>query len=84
MPTEVLALKALTGGDPVPGGADLAAEFARHDLIDQYRLYIHPVVIGRGKQALHPSNAKVPLKLMETHTFGNGVVMLRYERLPLR
>ena len=82
VPAEVLALKAQPGGDLVLGGADLGAEFARHDLIDEYRLYVHPVVIGRGKQALHPSDAKVPLQLVETHTFGNGVVMLRYERRP--
>jgi dihydrofolate reductase len=79
-PAEVLALKAQPGGDLVLGGSNLAAEFARHDLIDEYRLYIHPVVIGRGTPMLRPSDAKVPLRLVETHTFGNGVVMLRYER----
>jgi len=79
---EVLALKAQPGGDLVLGGADLAAEFARHDLIDEYRLYVHPMVIGRGTPMLRPSDAKVPLGLIETHTFGNGVVMLRYERRP--
>ena len=41
VPAEVLALKAQPGGDLVVGGADLAAEFARHDLIDEYRLYVH-------------------------------------------
>ena len=67
----------------VLGGADLAAEFARHDLIDEYRLYVHPMVIGRGTPMLRPSDAKVPLRLIETHNFGNGVVMLRYERRPM-
>jgi dihydrofolate reductase len=80
VPAEVLALKAQPGGDLVLGGADLGAEFARHDLIDEYRLYVHPIVIGRGKPMLRPSDAKVPLRLIETHTFGNGVVLLRYER----
>jgi dihydrofolate reductase len=80
---EVLALKAQPGGDLVLGGSDLAAEFARHDLIDEYRVYVHPVVIGRGTPMLRPSDAKVALGLIETHTFGNGVVMLRYERRPL-
>jgi dihydrofolate reductase len=80
VPAEVLALKARPGGDLVVGGGDLGAEFARHDLIDEYRLYVHPIVIGRGKQALQPSDARVPLRLAETHTFGNGVVLLRYER----
>jgi dihydrofolate reductase len=64
VPTEVLALKAQPGGDLVVGGAELSAEFARHDLIDEYRLYVHPVVIGRGMPALRPSDAKVPLRLI--------------------
>lgn len=84
VPGEVLALKAQPGGDLVLGGAEIGAEFACHDLIDEYRLYIHPIVIGRGRPMLRPSDAKVPLALIETHTFGNGVVMLRYERLPMQ
>ncbi len=80
VPAEVLALKAQPGGDLVVGGSVLGAEFARHDLIDEYRLYVHPVVIGRGTPALRPSSAKVPLRLVETHIFGSGVVLLRYER----
>jgi len=80
VPSEVLILKAQPGGDLVLGGADLASEFARHDLIDEYRLYVHPIVIGRGTSMLRPSDAKVPLGLIETRTFGNGVIMLRYER----
>ena len=82
-PEAVLALKALPGGALVLGGSDLGAAFARLDLIDEYRLYVHPLVIGRGTPMLRPSDAKVPLRLIETHTFGNGVVMLRYERRPL-
>lgn len=82
VPADVLALKAEPGGDLVVGGGDLGAEFVRHDLIDEYRLYVHPVVIGRGTPMLRPSDSKVPLSLVETHTFGNGVVLLRYERRP--
>ena len=79
-PEEVMALKAQPGGDMVLGGADLAAEFMRHDLIDEYRIYIHPVVIGRGKPLFPPSDTRVDLRLAETRTFGNGVVLIRYER----
>jgi dihydrofolate reductase len=82
VPAEVLALRALPGGDLVLGGADPGAAFARHDLIDEYRLYVHPVVIGRGRPMLRPSDAKVSLRLIDTQAFGNGVVMLRYERRP--
>jgi len=80
VPEEIEALKARPGGDMVLGGADLAASFMRHDLIDEYRLYVHPVVIGRGKPLFPPGAARVVLGLAQTRTFGNGVVLLRYER----
>jgi dihydrofolate reductase len=77
---EIMALKARPGGDLALGGADLAATFMQHDLIDEYRLYVHPVVIGRGKPLFRASDAKIHLRLAETRTFGNGVVLLRYQR----
>ncbi len=63
------------------GGADLAAAFMRQDLIDEYRLYVHPIVIGRGKPLFQPVDARVNLGLAETRTFGNGVVLLGYQRI---
>ena len=80
VPEEIQELKARPGGDMSIGGADLAAEFLRHDLIDEYRLYVHPVVIGRGKRLFQSSDKKIDLELAETRTFGNGVVLLRYQR----
>ena len=80
VPSEVLALKAQSGGDLVVGGPDLAASFMRHDLIDEYRIFVHPVVIGRGKPLFPISDSRMELELAETRTFGNGVVMLRYRR----
>ena len=77
---EVMELKAQPGGDMMLGGADLAATFIRHDLIDEYRIYVHPVVIGRGKPFFPASETKISLQLAETRTFGNGVVLLRYQR----
>jgi len=76
---EVMKLKSQPGGDLALGGADLAAAFMRHDLIDEYRLYVHPVVLGQGRP-LFPPDAKIDLRLAETRTFGNGVVLLRYQR----
>ena len=64
------------------GGADLAAAFMRLDLIDEYRLYVHPIVLGQGKPLFPASDARINLRLVETRTFGNGVVLLRYERAP--
>jgi dihydrofolate reductase len=80
VPEEVVELKEQPGGDLVVGGADLAAAFMRHDLIDEYRLYVHPVVIGQGKRLFQGSDTRVSLQLSETRTFGNGVVLLRYRR----
>jgi dihydrofolate reductase len=77
---EVLELKAQTGGNLVLGGADLGATFMRLDLVDEYRLYVHPVVIGRGKPLFPASDTRISLQLAETRTFGNGVVPLRYQR----
>jgi dihydrofolate reductase len=76
---EVMELKEQPGGDLALGGADLAAAFMRHELIDEYRLYVHPVVIGRGKPLFQPQDAKITLRLAETRAFGNGVVLLRYQ-----
>jgi dihydrofolate reductase len=77
---EVMALKAQPGGNLVLGGADLASTFMRLDLIDEYRLYVHPVVIGRGTPLFPASDAAISLQLAETRTFGSGMVLLRYER----
>ena len=77
---EVLALKAQPGGDLSLGGADLAASFMRHDLIDELRIYVHPIVLGQGKPLFPRSDAKINLRLAESRSFGNGVVLLRYQR----
>jgi dihydrofolate reductase len=75
---DIQELKARPGGDLVLGGADLAATFQRHGLIDEYRIYVHPVVLGRGRPLFPPSDTRTDLQLVETRTFGNGVVLLRY------
>ncbi len=77
---EILALKAQPGGDLSLGGADLAASFQRHDLVDEFRVYVHPIVLGEGKPLFPKSDAKINLRLAESRTFGNGVVLLRYQR----
>ena len=77
---QIMELKEQPGGDLALGGADLAAAFMRQDLIDEYRLYVHPVVIGGGKPWFQASGTRIDLVLAETRTFGNGVVLLRYTR----
>ena len=79
-PEEVRRLAARTEGDLALGGADLAAAFRRHDLIDEYRVYVHPVIIGRGKPLFEPVDTRTDLRLVATRTFGNGVVLLHHRR----
>lgn len=76
---EVMALKRAPGGDLVLGGADLAATFMRLNLIDAYCIYVHPVVIGKGKPLFPAADSRTHLRLAGTRTFGNGVVELRYD-----
>ncbi|MEU4873722.1 dihydrofolate reductase family protein [Streptomyces sp. NPDC021608] len=84
VPEEVLALKRQEGGDLGLGGADLAAAFLRHDLVDELRVYVHPVLVGGGKplfpQGLSGAASETALRLTGSHAFGNGVVLLEYER----
>jgi dihydrofolate reductase len=80
VPSEVEALKREFDGDLSLGGIEIARVFRRLDLIDQYRLYVHPVVLGRGKSLFEPSDRRDDLALAETRAFGNGVVLLRYRR----
>ncbi|MGW3153225.1 dihydrofolate reductase family protein [Streptomyces sp. NPDC001089] len=80
VPEEVRALKEEPGGDLGLGGADLAATFLRHDLVDELRIYVHPVLIGGGTPLFPKADTLTALRLTGTRTFGNGVVLLRYER----
>ncbi|MDO3700505.1 dihydrofolate reductase family protein [Micromonospora sp. C28SCA-DRY-2] len=80
VPDEVRKLQAEPGGDLVLGGADLIATFLEHDLVDGWRIYVHPVILGRGRQIFPTSGERRPLRLVGTRTFGNGVVLLCHER----
>jgi dihydrofolate reductase len=75
---EVQALKSLPGGDLALGGANLADTFRHYGLIDEYWLYIHPVLVGRGNPLFKSSDSLAQLRLLETRSFGNGVTLLRY------
>jgi dihydrofolate reductase len=79
VPAEVRRLKEEPGGDLALGGVDLAAEFLRHGLVDEYRLYVQPIAIGGGKPLFPPGTARTSFRLLESRTFGNGVELLRYQ-----
>jgi len=51
------------------GGAGIASTFMKLDLIDEFRLYVHPVIRGAGKPMFYPLDRKINLRLVETKTF---------------
>ncbi|MET9954832.1 dihydrofolate reductase family protein [Streptomyces sp. NPDC006339] len=80
-PAEVRALAEAADGDLTLSGAALTAAFREQDLIDAYQIYVHPVVVGRGTPLFRPlDHPATVLRLERSRTFGNGVVMMRYER----
>jgi dihydrofolate reductase len=76
---EIRALTAQPGGDLAIGGADLAATFLALGLVDELRLYVHPVVLGAGTPLFPAAGNRMDLRLIENRTFPNGVVLERYE-----
>jgi len=77
---EVRRLKEEEGGDMVVWGSlTLAESLMRNDLVDEYRLWVCPVVIGRGKRLFADLLDERWLKLVETKTY-DGVVATRYTR----
>jgi len=76
---EVARLKVQPGKDMLLGGANLASTFMRLGLIDEYRLFVHPVVVGGGTPFFPTLDDTLKLRLVETRTFGSGVVYLCYQ-----
>jgi dihydrofolate reductase len=76
--SEVRALKQQPGQELAVGGAGLAASLMPHGLIDEYRLLVCPVVVGGGTPFFPALSDRIDLRLVETRTFGSGVVYLCY------
>jgi len=77
----VAKLKEQPGQDLAVGGAGLASACMTLDLIDEYRLFVSPVVLGGGTPFFPALDERVDLELVETRTFGSRVVYLRYRRV---
>jgi dihydrofolate reductase len=77
---EVSGLKRQPGKDIlVFGSGDLVNTLMQHDLIDEYRLMVFPVVVGSGKRLFGDEIDTKVLRLIETKTFSSGVVVLSYQ-----
>jgi dihydrofolate reductase len=75
-PAAVRRLKETASGDLGIGGAELAAQAIAAGLVDEYQLFLVPVVVGAGKRAL--PDVRLSLELRDERRFGNGTVYLRY------
>jgi dihydrofolate reductase len=77
---EAKRLKEEAGGPLAVGGAGLASTFVRAGLVDEYGLFVNPVVVGGGTPFFPLLDNELDLELLETRTFGSRVVYLRYGR----
>jgi dihydrofolate reductase len=78
---EVTRLKEQSGKDLAVGGAGLASACTRLGLIDEYRLFVSPVVLGAGTSYFPSLEERIDLELIETRTFGSRVVYLGFARV---
>ena len=76
-PDAVGQLKAAAASDISVGGPELAAQAFRAGLVDECHIFLVPIVVGGGKQAL-PDDVRLELDLLDERRFGNGTVFLRY------
>lgn len=77
---EVARLKEQPGEDLAVGGAGLASSCIELGLVDEYRLFVSPVVLGGGTPYFPALDERIKLELVETRTFGSRVVYVRYQR----
>jgi dihydrofolate reductase len=78
---EVAKLKEQPGKDLAVGGAGLASALIERDLVDEYRVFVSPVVLGGGTPYFPALDKRIDLELVETRTFGSRVVYARYRRV---
>jgi dihydrofolate reductase len=77
---EIAQLKQQQGRDLfIFGSANLAETLIQHDLIDEFRLMVAPVVLGSGRPLFHVTHQPLRLKLVRSRTFQNGNVLLTYQ-----
>lgn len=76
---EVSKLKEGEGGDiTISGSASLVRSLLREGLVDELKLMVHPLVVGKGKRLFEEEDDQIPLELADSRTFSKGVVYLTY------
>ena len=81
--SEVSKLKQEIDGEiHVPASYQLARTLFEHDLVDELRLVVFPVVLGDGERLFGEAGDKKPMRLVDTKTIGDGLTFLTYELVP--
>ncbi len=70
-------MKATANRDISVGGPDLAAQAIKAGLVDEWHLFVTPIVVGGGNRSF-PDDVRLKLELVDERRFGNGVVYLHY------
>ena len=78
---EIESLKQDPTGDLGLGGAGIAASFMKEGLIDEFLLFVRPIILGGGTPYIPPLDFPVRLRLVERRAFAGGVMLLRYQRI---
>lgn len=78
---EILELKQQTGKDIFVGSPGLIVALTQLDIIDEYQLAVHPIILGSGLPLFKNIKDRINLKLLKTKTFRCGVVILYYEAI---
>jgi len=77
---EVTKLKQQNGKDLIViGSGDLVQTLMKHNLVDEYRLMVHPIVLGTGMRLFRDGSPKTSLKLIDNRTTSTGVVIIAYQ-----
>lgn len=82
---EITALKKQPGKDMIVyGSGKLVHALMQCSLVDEYQLWLHPVILGRGKPLFHNLYESQDLKLLHSKTFPSGVVLLHYQLIKIK
>ena len=77
---EIARLKSEPGGDLGVAGPELAGSLIQRGLVDEFRLFVNPIILGDGRPCFPSLEAPLQLKLVETHPYSAGVTYLRFSR----
>lgn len=79
VPQEILELKQQPGKDLFAGSPSMIVALTKLNLIDEYQICVHPVIVGSGLPLFKNITEKIILKLINTKTFASGAIVLSYE-----